>query len=402
MTLALGTRIDRYEVTGFIGAGAMGEVYLAHDARLGRDVALKVLPAAFSSDAERLRRFDQEARAVGALNHPNVVAVFDVGAHHGAPFVVSELLRGDTLRQRLADGPLPLRKAVEYGAQIARGLAAAHMRNIVHRDLKPENLFLTQDGQLKILDFGLAKLVRRDHGSEGAVADSLVATAMTEMGRVMGTVGYMAPEQVRGESADHRADIFALGCVLYEMLTGRQPFHRESAVESMAAIVRDDLPAFPAEVTSRMPALVTLVQRCVEKQPGERFESARDLAYMLEALEESGGPGAADAAGTGASASDVSYQRVTFRRGAIWAARFTPDGHSVVYSASWEGKPLEMFWSRTANAAAWRSRCWARCSACRREQSRASALRDCRCAPRTSRAVCLPSWRCKRPSDHQA
>jgi serine/threonine protein kinase len=349
MTLSIGTRIDRYEVNGFIGAGAMGEVYRAHDSRLGRDVAIKVLPAAFSSDTERLRRFDQEARAVGALNHPNVVAVFDVGAHESAPFVVSELLRGDTLRARLADGPLPLRKAVEYAVQIARGLAAAHARNIVHRDLKPENLFLTQDGQLKILDFGLAKLVRRDQGSEGAVADSLIATAMTEMGRVMGTVGYMAPEQVRGESADHRADIFALGCVIFEMITGKQPFHRDSAVESMAAIVRDDLPAFPAEVTSRMPALVTLVQRCVEKQPGERFESARDLAYMLEALEESGSTGVPDAAGTGASASDVSYQRVTFRRGAIWAARFTPDGHSVVYSASWEGKPLEMFWAHIGN-----------------------------------------------------
>ena len=350
MPIANGTRIDRYDVTGFIGAGAMGEVYRAHDQRLGRDVAIKVLPAAYSSDPERLRRFDQEARAVGALNHPNVLAVFDVGTHDGAPYVVSELLQGGTLRARLVDGALPVRKVIEYGVQIARGLAAAHARGIVHRDLKPENLYVTQDGHVKILDFGLAKLIRRDDDApRGGPVDSLMATAMTEAGRVMGTVGYMAPEQVRGENADHRADIFALGCVLYEMAAGSPPFHRASAVESMAAIVREELPDFPAEVKSRWPALVPMVRRCVEKAPGERFESARDLAYSLDALAlASGGETAATAGGELAGA-EVSYQRISFRRGAIWSARFTPDGHSVIYSASWEGKPLELFWSHIGN-----------------------------------------------------
>jgi len=350
MPLDTGTRLDRYEVVGLLGKGAMGEVYRARDARLGRDVALKVLPAAYASDPERLRRFDQEARAAGALNHPNIVAIFDVGTHDGSPFVVSELLEGHTLRSRLADGPPPLRKALDYAVQVAQGLAAAHAKGIVHRDLKPENLFVTNDGHVKILDFGLAKLVRGE-GATGAEADSLVATAMTEMGRVMGTVGYMAPEQVRGEAADHRADLFALGCVLHEMLTGRPPFHRESAVESMAAIVRDDLPPLDPLLESRAPALGALLRRCVEKLPGERFESARDLAWALDAVARAAGanPAGATAEAVPAHEEAIGYQRVTFRRGVIWSARFTPDGHSVVYSASWEGKPLELFWSHLGN-----------------------------------------------------
>ena len=346
MPVATGTRIGHYDVAAFIGAGAMGEVYRAHDQRLGRDVAIKLLPAAYSSDPERLRRFDQEARAVGALNHPNVLAVFDVGTHEGAPYVVSELLQGATLRTRLEGGALPPRKVAEYGAQIARGLSAAHARGIVHRDLKPENLFVGHDGQIKILDFGLAKLVRREDDGEGA-ADSLMSTAMTEAGRVLGTVGYMAPEQVRGQNADHRADLFALGCVLHEMASGRAPFHRASPVETMAAIVREDLPDLPAEVRSQLPALAPLVRRLAEKEPGERFESARDLAYALESVLAAGGP-APETAG-GATSDTVRYQRITFRRGAIWSARFTSDGHSVVYSASWEGKPLELFWSHIGN-----------------------------------------------------
>ncbi|MFI5370246.1 MAG: protein kinase [Candidatus Eisenbacteria bacterium] len=346
MPVSTGTRIDRYDVTGFVGAGAMGEVYRAHDQRLGRDVAIKLLPAAYSSDPERLRRFDQEARAVGALNHPNVLAVFDVGTHDGAPYVVSELLQGATLRARLETGPLPVRKVIECGAQIARGLAAAHARGIVHRDLKPENLFIGLDGQVKILDFGLAKLVRHDDDVPVAGGtDSLMATAMTEAGRVLGTVGYMAPEQVHGQNADHRADLFALGCVLYEMATGRPPFHRATPVETLAAIVRDDLPEFPAEVRAQAPALTPLVRRLVEKEPGERFESARDLAYALESLVLAG----AGEPISGSTPESVSYQRITFRRGAIWSARFTPDSHSVVYSASWEGKPLELFWAHIGN-----------------------------------------------------
>jgi len=345
MSITVGTHIDRYEILDFIGRGAMGEVYRARDQRLGRDVAIKVLPAAYSSDAERLRRFDQEARSAGALNHPNVLAIHDVGTHDGAPFVVSELLKGGNLRVRIEGGALPPRKVVEYGAQIARGLAAAHAKGIVHRDLKPENLFLTDDGLVKILDFGLAKLVRGD-GTGGA--DSLMET-MTEAGRVLGTVGYMAPEQVRGEATDHRADIFALGCVLYEMASGAQPFQRGSAVETMAAIMREDMPEPPADLERAMSGFGRIVRRCVEKLPGERFESARDLAFSLEALLDRTPGVTAEAAAVQPAASEVNYQRVTFRRGLVQSARFTSDGHSVIYSAAWEGKPFELFWSQLGN-----------------------------------------------------
>jgi Tol biopolymer transport system component len=347
MPVAVGSRIGRYEITGLLGQGAMGEVYRAFDERLGRDVAVKVLPASFSADAERLRRFDQEARAAGALNHPNVLAIFDIGAHEEAPYIVSVLLEGGTLRARLGNGPPPLRKVVEFGIQIARGLAAAHAKGIVHRDLKPENLFVTADGRVKILDFGLAKLVRRNGGS--ATGNDSLAATMTEVGQVLGTVGYMSPEQVRGEATDQRADIFALGCVLYELATGTPPFHRGSPVETMAAIVRDDLPRFPAEFEREGAGFAALVRRCVEKVAGERFESARDLAFSLEALgfvSSAPAPGAASAT---ADRDVVKYQRITFRRGCIWSARFTADAHSVVYSASWEGKPLETFWAHIGN-----------------------------------------------------
>src|SRR5512135_2632659 len=224
MTLAAGSRLGPYEILGAIGAGGMGEVYRAKDPRLGREVAIKVLPASFSQDADRLRRFEQEAKAAGILNHPNITAVYDIGSVDGAPYVVQELLEGETLRSILAGGRLPQRKIIDYSLQIAHGLAAAHGKGIVHRDLKPENLFVTRDGQVKILDFGLAKLVRSEDGGNGQT-DSLISTVMTEAGRVLGTVGYMAPEQVRGENADHRADVFALGCVLHEMATGQAPFH---------------------------------------------------------------------------------------------------------------------------------------------------------------------------------
>ncbi len=340
--------LGRYEVLAPLGSGAMGEVFRARDASLSRDVAIKVLPAAFSSDPERLRRFDQEARAAGALHHPNIVAVFDVGEHEGAPFVVTELLEGDTLRRRLEGHGIPLRKAIDYGAQIARGLAAAHAKGIIHRDLKPENLFVTSDGQVKILDFGLAKLVG-DGAPSSRAADSLAATAMTEMGRVLGTVGYMAPEQVRGEVVDTRADVFALGCVLHEMITGTAPFHRGTAADTMAAILAEDMPRLPDEVRAQWPMLAALLRRCTEKPAGERYESARDLAYQLEALAAALGMGANGGHADLSTAPDVRYQRITFRRGAIWSARFTPDGHSVIYSASWEGKPLELFWSHVGN-----------------------------------------------------
>ena len=351
MTIEKATRLGRYEILDHLGSGAMGVVYRARDTSLGRDVAVKVLPPAFSSDPERLRRFDQEARAAGALNHPNIVAIFDVGTHEGSPFVVTELLEGGTLRRRLDEGGLTARKALEFGVQIAQGLAAAHAKGIIHRDLKPENLFVLPSGQVKILDFGLAKLVRNESGSgvgSGGMADSIAATEMTQIGRVMGTVGYMAPEQVRGVAADHRADLFALGCVLHEMLVGEPPFRRESPAESMAAILGEDLPTLPEELRAQMPMLETILQRCTEKLPGERFESARDLAFALETF--AGATAASGSSIEGApEGAGVSYERITFRRGAIWSARFTPDGHSVVYSASWEGKPLEVFWSHIGN-----------------------------------------------------
>src|SRR5499425_3641444 len=221
MTISSGTRVGPYEILTPLGAGGMGEVYRAKDPRLGREVAFKVLPASFSHDQDRLRRFEQEARAAGVLNHPGITAVYDIGTHEGAPYVVSELLEGETLRSRLAGGALPPRKATEYAVQIAHGLAAAHEKGIVHRDLKPENLFVTRDGRIKILDFGLAKLT---HPKMDSMATARTLDEQTEPGVVMGTVGYMSPEQVRAEGADHRVDIFAFGAILYEMLTGKRAF----------------------------------------------------------------------------------------------------------------------------------------------------------------------------------
>src|SRR5687768_12530615 len=232
--LAAGSRLGPYTILSPLGAGGMGEVYRARDPRLGREVAVKVLPAELSRDADRLRRFEQEARAASALNHPNILTVFDTGSEDGTVYLVTELLEGETLRERLAGGALPARKAIEIGIQIARGLAAAHEKGIVHRDLKPENLFLTRDGRVKILDFGLARLQRSDIGEAPTILTG------TEPGVVLGTVGYMAPEQVRGQPADHRADVFALGAVLYEMLTGRRAFQRDSAAETMTAILREE------------------------------------------------------------------------------------------------------------------------------------------------------------------
>jgi Tol biopolymer transport system component len=350
MSTGPGTQIDRYEIAALLGKGAMGEVYRARDTRLEREVAVKILPAAFSSDPDRLRRFDQEARAAGALNHPNVVAVYDVGTQDGTPYVVSELLEGETLRDLLDRGALPLRKVMLYGAQIARGLAAAHAKGIVHRDLKPENLFLTQEGRVKILDFGLAKL----KPATGMAADPSDSVAATTTGMILGTAGYMSPEQVNGTATDHRADVFALGCVLFEMATGERAFHGTTPVETMFSIVRNDLPEFPAAIREKSAAFIATVRRCVEKQPAERFESARDLAFALEVMAQGGrgdesGDSEADAApDTGVSAS-AAFRRITFRRGLIWSARFTPDGHSVVYGGAWEGKPMELYWTHLAS-----------------------------------------------------
>src|SRR5262245_37186912 len=257
----------------------MGEVYRARDPRLSREVAIKVLPASFSSDPDRLKRFEQEARAAGVLNHPNVTGVYDIGSHEGAPYVVQELLEGETLRAELAGGRFSPRKAIDYAIQISQGLAAAHEKGIVHRDLKPENLFVTKEGRVKILDFGLAKLTQV--GSSGNA--STLPTA-TDPGLVMGTLGYISPEQIKNEPADARSDLFALGVILYEMLSGQRPFRGNSPGETMAAILKEDPPDLSVTNQNVSPGLERLVRHCLEKTPERRFQSARDLAYDLETL----------------------------------------------------------------------------------------------------------------------
>jgi serine/threonine-protein kinase len=300
VTLEPGTRLGRYQIVAPLGAGGMGEVYRARDPDLGREVAIKVLPSAHSADPERLRRFEQEARAAGALNHPNILAIHDVGTRARTPYVVSELLEGETLRESLSSGALTTATSIDYAVQIAQGLAAAHARGIVHRDLKPENLFLTRDGRVKILDFGLAKLVRSAEGG-GGEDQTPTLTRDTMPGTVLGTAGYMSPEQVAGRPADHRSDIFSLGAVLYEMLTGCQAFKRETGAETMHAILKEDAPALSGR--SGIPvSLARVVQRCLQKRPEDRFQSAHDVAFALQAVSEAPesrrkGPRAALAAG---------------------------------------------------------------------------------------------------------
>ncbi|HYM10255.1 MAG TPA: serine/threonine-protein kinase, partial [Bryobacterales bacterium] len=375
MSLSAGTRVGPYEILAPLGAGGMGEVYRARDPRIGREVAIKVIPAAFAQDADRLRRFEQEVQAAGALNHPNILTIFDVGTHDGAPYIVSELLAGETLRERLSGGPLPQRKAIECAAGVARGLAAAHEKGIVHRDLKPENLFLTSDGRVKILDFGLAKLVHPEASGDTATNAPTVA-AETEPGVVLGTVGYMSPEQVRGRPADPRSDIFGFGAILCEMLTGKAAFRRETAAESMTAILKEDPPPLDS------PALDRIARRCLEKNPLERFQSASDLAFALETasgVSTASGIAAPAAAppsfflrrravliglaaalvclpalafwvgekiGFGKSASPPVFHQLTFRRGGIYSARFGPDGQTIIYGAAWEGKAFQLFSTR--------------------------------------------------------
>src|SRR5215510_6729438 len=275
MALTPGSRLGPYEILSAIGAGGMGEVYRAKDPRLGRDVAIKVLPSSFSADADRLRRFEQEAKAAGVLNHPNITAVH---------YVVQELLEGETLRSLLSGGKLSTRRAIDYSLQIVHGLAAAHEKGIVHRDLKPENVFVTNDGRVKLLDFGLAKLT---HTEEGSGATNLpTATAGTEPGVVLGTLGYMSPEQVRGKPADARSDIFAFGAILYEMLSGKRAFHGDSAADTMSAILTKDPPDLSATNRQIPPGLDRIVRHCLEKDPERRFHSAHDLAFDLEALSD--------------------------------------------------------------------------------------------------------------------
>ncbi len=282
MVLAVRSRLGPYEIVAPLGAGGMGEVYRARDIRLGRDVALKVLPAGRSHDPDLLRRFEQEARATAALNHANVVALYDVGTHEGQPYLVTELLEGETLRERLDQGPMAPRQVFDVAIQIARGLAAAHAKSIVHRDLKPENLFVTQDGTVKILDFGLAAL--REPSQDAATMGEVTTRADgTTPGTVLGTAGYMAPEQVRGTPADQRTDIFAFGVVLYEMLAGRRAFARGSVADTLGAILLEDPPELTSGGRPVSPAVERVVRRCLEKRPEDRFHSAHDLALALEA-----------------------------------------------------------------------------------------------------------------------
>jgi WD40 repeat protein len=385
MSLTSGTKLGPYEIQSLLGAGGMGEVYRAHDSRLTRTVAIKVLPASFSADRERLQRFAQEARAAAALNHPNILSIFDIGEEKGAPYVVSELLDGETLRERLRNGALPIRRVVEYAVQVARGLAAAHDKGIVHRDLKPENLFLTSDGRVKILDFGLAKLTLPE--SHDGIGDDPTIQVATEAGVVMGTAGYMSPEQVRGKSADHRSDLFAFGAILYEMISGKRAFHGESTADTLSAILKEETPELSETARHVPPGLERIVRHCLEKHPTQRFQSAGDLAFDLEALTEvSGGShtgaqaavqqaargtsgrrvaavvgvlvvvGAAFALGWwvnrgGGAALPPEYKQVTFRTGSIGNARFTPDG-GIVYSASWDGGDREIYLTRTDDTVA--------------------------------------------------
>ena len=363
------TQFGPYKIIALIGSGGMGEVYRARDTRLLRDVALKVLPAAFTNDPDRLRRFEQEARAVAALNHPNIVSVYDVGATDAVHYIVSELLEGETLRERIPASGMPTRKAIELAVLLANGLAAAHDQGIVHRDLKPENVFVTRTGQLKILDFGLAKLRSTGPLSEGADGATFVAT-QTDAGQVLGTVGYMSPEQVRGEAVDHRSDVFSFGSILYEMIAGQRAFKRNTAAETMTAILNDDPPDFPSRTAAIVPALERIVRHCLEKQPRQRFQSAHDIAFDLESVSgistTSTSLLAAPrsktvlraalaalvllAAGLGLGLvlrpkiPDVHpiLHRITFRRGTIWGARFMSDGN-LIYSAAWDGRPAELF-----------------------------------------------------------
>ena len=324
MSLAPGVRLGVYEIVGPIGAGGMGEVYRAHDARLGRDVAIKVLPAAFSGDAERLHRFEQEARAAAALNHPNILAVYDIGNHNNSPYIVSELLEGETLGERAHGVALPVRKAVDYAVQIAHGLAAAHEKGIVHRDLKPANIFITTDGRVKILDFGLAKLTEREPtvgGLPGPQDPAYVPTKLPDTlpGMVLGTVGYMSPEQVRGHTADHRADLFAFGAILYELLSGQRAFAGDTMADTMTAILKEDPPDLPIAARHIPPALARIVDRCLEKSPAARFQSAGDLGFALETL--SSHSGTAEAI-VGRGAARTKRERLAWSIAAVFGVAF--------------------------------------------------------------------------------
>ncbi|MFL6245744.1 MAG: protein kinase domain-containing protein [Thermoanaerobaculia bacterium] len=343
MILTAGSRVGPYQIVAALGAGGMGEVYRARDPRIGREVAVKVLPPAFAADADRVRRFEQEARAAGALNHPGLLTIFDVGTHDDLLYIVSELLDGTTLREQLTR-PLSTRRAVDTTLQIARALVVAHDKGIIHRDLKPENIFITADDRVKLLDFGLAKVVSDERLSPDAPT-AKHERPDTGAGVLLGTVSYMSPEQVRGQAIDHRTDVFALGIVLYEMLSGSRPFRGPSSVETMASILNDDPPSL---VPAAGNALQRIVQHALQKSPSQRFQSMTDVVFALETFSSGGDTPAPSrtrakrevkAAPTPA---DVRFRRVTFRRGFVMTARFAPDG-SIMYGASWEDQPNEIF-----------------------------------------------------------
>jgi hypothetical protein len=377
MTIAPGVRLGPYEILAPLGAGGMGEVWRARDTRLGREVAVKVLPEAFAQDPERLARFEREAKAVAALSHPNILAIHDFGTSEGTAYAVTELLEGETLRDRLAQGALPVRRAIEVAVQVAHGLAAAHDKGIVHRDLKPENLWVGNDGRVKILDFGLAKQGVAEGPSNSSLAPTEVLA--TGAGMVLGTVGYMSPEQVRGVALDHRTDLFSFGAVLYELLSGKRAFQGETPADTMSAILKEEPPELAQAVRDLPAGLERIVTRCLEKQPAARFQSAHDLAFALETLSthssaavpalagpagRRGGRRAVLAAsglalaglalaagwflaGRMAPRRQPEFRQLTFQRGYIHSARFGSDHQTIIYGGAFAGRPVELFSTRT-------------------------------------------------------
>jgi eukaryotic-like serine/threonine-protein kinase len=363
----IGQLVGHYKILEKIGAGAMGEVFRARDERLGREVALKLIRPASSDNPDHLRRFELEARAAAALNHPNILAIYDVGLDGATPYIVSELLHGKTLRQRLVLGSIQVSSSTDYALQIAHGLIAAHERHIVHRDLKPENLFLTNEGRVKILDFGVAKL--QAPGEDNRTIENL--TTVTKSGSVIGTVAYMSPEQLRAKPVDHRSDIFSFGAILYEMLAGSRAFRGETEVDTMTAVLREEPAEAKLDEASVPVAYRDIIRHCLEKEPGERFQSAKDLAFALQTLSGSSPArsGRLDLARPRArhallwsiaglltaalltmvlmmlrpAPAPPSYRRLTFEAGTVYSARFAPDGQSLLYSAGWNNNPTQIF-----------------------------------------------------------
>jgi len=384
MPLPAGTRLGPYEIVSPLGAGGMGEVYRARDTRLGREVAVKVLLPEVSGDQSRRARFEQEARSASALNHPNIVAVYDVGSVDSTIYLAMELVEGRTLRELLADGALPSRKLLDVAVQVAEGLAKAHEAGLVHRDLKPENLIVSKDGFVKILDFGLAKLTELTPSDGVSALQTMAGAPGTVPGTVMGTVGYMSPEQASGRDVDYRSDQFSFGSILYELATGHRAFQRNTGAETLTAIIREE-PVPVGQANPKVPAPVRwIVERCLAKEPEERFASTKDLARDLRSLRDhlsetsatetvstaraaaakKGLPawlvpgialvvgaalallGAKLLAGSHPASSDIRTQRLTYRRGSILSARFSPDGKSIVFAAAWDGQPMELYTTR--------------------------------------------------------